>query len=99
MPRVGTAVQQVIDEVAQEMKAKGIPTAIVGSLAEDVEVEKVATYLYECGIPAHAYPTEIPIAVRAKHQWARFRTTDGRARFGVIADDRILECDGEILEG
>ena len=45
---------------------------IVASLAGDVEVEEAAQYLYEHGIPAYAYSTEIPVAVLgAKYQWAR----------------------------
>ena len=36
------------------------------------EVEEAAQYLYEHGIPAYAYSTEIPVAVLgAKYQWAR----------------------------
>jgi 2-keto-4-pentenoate hydratase/2-oxohepta-3-ene-1,7-dioic acid hydratase in catechol pathway len=99
MPGDGAAVQRVIDEVVEEMKAKGIPAAIVGSLAEDVEAGKVAQYLYECEISAYAYPNEIPSAVLgARWQWARFRTGDGPARFGMVVNDRIVECDGDPLE-
>ena len=59
-------------EVVEEMKAKGIVKPIVASLAGDVEVEEAAQYLYEHGIPAYAYSTEIPVAVLgAKYQWAR----------------------------
>ena len=59
-------------QVVAEMKAKGIVKPIVASLAGDVEVEEAAQYLYENGIPAYAYSTEIPVAVLgAKYQWAR----------------------------
>ena len=59
-------------QVVEEMKAKGIVKPIVASLAGDVEVEEAAQYLYEHGIPAYAYSTEIPVAVLgAKYQWAR----------------------------
>jgi len=59
-------------EVAAEMRAKGIEKPIVASLAGDVEVEEAAEYLYQHGIPAYAYSTEIPVAVLgAKYQWAR----------------------------
>ena len=59
-------------EVVDEMQAKGIDKPIVASLAGDVEVEEAAEYLYEHGIPAYAYSTEIPVAVLgAKYQWAR----------------------------
>ncbi len=59
-------------EVVEEMKAKGKVKPVVASLAGDVEVEEAAQYLYEHGIPAYAYSTEIPVAVLgAKYQWAR----------------------------
>jgi acetyl coenzyme A synthetase (ADP forming)-like protein len=58
-------------QVVEEMRAKGIVKPIVASLAGDVEVEEAAQYLYEHGIPAYAYSTEIPVAVLgAKYQWA-----------------------------
>ena len=45
---------------------------MVASLAGDVEVEEAAQYLYEHGIPAYAYSTEIPVEILgAKYQWAR----------------------------
>jgi len=45
---------------------------VVASLAGDVEVEEAAEYLYQHGIPAYAYSTEIPVAVLgAKYKWAR----------------------------
>ena len=59
-------------EVKNEMLAKGIEKPIVASLAGDVEVEEAAEYLYQNGIPAYAYSTEIPVAVLgAKYKWAR----------------------------
>lgn len=59
-------------EVRDEMRALGIEKPIVASLAGDVQVEEAAQYLYEHGIPAYAYSTEIPVAVlAAKYQWAR----------------------------
>src|SRR5438045_1718979 len=59
-------------QVVEEMKAKGIVKPIVASLAGDVEVEEAAQYLYEHGIPAYAYSTEIPVAVlAATYQRAR----------------------------
>jgi Ligase-CoA domain len=46
-------------------------TPIVASLAGDIEVE-AADYLYQNGIVAYAYSTEIPVAVLgAKYKWAR----------------------------
>src|SRR5258706_9635376 len=45
-------------EVKKEMEAKGFVKPMVASLAGDVEVEEAAEYLYQNGIPAHAYSTE-----------------------------------------
>src|SRR6202048_3554401 len=59
-------------EVVAEMRAKGIEKPGVASLAGDVEVEEAAEYLYQHGVPAYAYSTEIPVAVLgAKYKWAR----------------------------
>jgi acyl-CoA synthetase (NDP forming) len=59
-------------EVIDEMRAKGIHKPIVASLAGDVEVEEASEYLFDHGIPAYPYSTEIPVAVLgAKYQWAR----------------------------
>jgi acetyl coenzyme A synthetase (ADP forming)-like protein len=59
-------------EVVDQMRAKGIEKPVVASLAGDVEVEEAAEYLYQHGIPAYAYSTEIPVAVLgAKYRWAR----------------------------
>ena len=67
-----TVFARLVVEVVEEMKAKGIVKPIVASLAGDVEVEEAAEYLYQHGIPAYAYSTEIPVAVLgAKYQWAR----------------------------
>ena len=54
------------------MKAKGIEKPIVASLAGDVEVEEAAEYLFQHGIPAYPYTTEMPVTVLgAKYKWAR----------------------------
>jgi acetyl coenzyme A synthetase (ADP forming)-like protein len=59
-------------EVVLEMRAKGFEKPVVASLAGDVEVEEAAEYLYQHGIPAYAYSTEIPVAVLgAKYKWTR----------------------------
>src|SRR4051794_39613144 len=59
-------------EVRDEMRAKGIEKPIVASLAGDVEVEEASQYLYDHGIPAYAYSTELPVEVLgAKYKWAR----------------------------
>ena len=63
---------KLVAEVVEEMKAKGIEKPIVASLAGDVQVEEAAEYLFDHGIPAYAYSTEIPVAVLgAKYKWAR----------------------------
>jgi acetyl coenzyme A synthetase (ADP forming)-like protein len=59
-------------EVKEEMAAKGIEKPMVASLAGDVEVEEASEYLYQHGIPAYAYSTELPVEVLgAKYKWAR----------------------------
>ena len=63
---------RLVVEVIEEMRAKGIEKPIVASLAGDIEVEEAAEYLYQRGVPAYAYSTEISVAVLgAKYQWAR----------------------------
>ena len=63
---------KLVTEVVEELRAKGIDKPIVASLAGDVEVEEAADYLYQNGIVAYAYSTEIPVAVLgAKYKWAR----------------------------
>jgi acyl-CoA synthetase (NDP forming) len=62
----------LVVEVVEEMKAKGIVKPIVASLAGDIQVEQAAEHLYDHGVPAYAYSTEIPVAVLgAKYKWAR----------------------------
>src|SRR6476661_1844800 len=59
-------------EIVDEMRFKGIHKPVVASLAGDVEVEEAAEYLYQNGIPAYAYSTELPVEVLgAKYKWAR----------------------------
>jgi acyl-CoA synthetase (NDP forming) len=63
---------KLVAEVVEEMRAKGIHKPIVASLAGDVEVEQASEYLYDHGIPAYPYSTEVPVAVLgAKYKWAR----------------------------
>ncbi len=63
---------KLVAEVVEEMKAKGISKPIVVSLAGDVEVEEAAEYLFDHGVPAYPYSTEMPVAVLgAKYKWAR----------------------------
>ena len=59
-------------EVVEEYRAKGIDKPVVASLVGDVEVEQACEYLYERGIVAYPYTTEIPVEVLgAKYRWAR----------------------------
>jgi acetyl coenzyme A synthetase (ADP forming)-like protein len=63
---------KLVADVKEEMKAKGIEKPMVASLAGDVEVEEASEFLYDHGVPAYPYSTEIPVAVLgAKYQWAR----------------------------
>jgi acyl-CoA synthetase (NDP forming) len=63
---------QLVAEVVAEMKAKGIEKPVVASLAGDVQVEEAAEYLFDHGIPAYPYSTEMPVMVLgAKYKWAR----------------------------
>jgi acyl-CoA synthetase (NDP forming) len=58
--------------VVEEARAKGIDKPVVASLVGDVEVEQASEYLYERGIVAYPYTTELPVAVLgAKYRWAR----------------------------
>ena len=58
--------------VVQEARDADIHKPIVASLVGDVEVEEASEYLYERGIVACPYTTELPVAILgAKYQWAR----------------------------
>jgi acetyl coenzyme A synthetase (ADP forming)-like protein len=62
----------LVVEIVEEMKAKGIHKPVVASLAGDVEVEQAAEHLYRNNVPAFAYTTETPVQVlAAKYRWAR----------------------------
>jgi acetyl coenzyme A synthetase (ADP forming)-like protein len=59
-------------EVVEECRGKGIDKPVVASLVGDVEVEEASEYLYERGIVAYPYSTEVPVEVLgAKYRWAR----------------------------
>jgi acyl-CoA synthetase (NDP forming) len=59
-------------EVVTEARAKGIDKPIVASLVGDVEVEAACEKLYDHGIVAYPYTTEVPVEVLgAKYKWAR----------------------------
>jgi acetyl coenzyme A synthetase (ADP forming)-like protein len=63
---------ELCTRVVQEARDKGIDKPIVASLVGDVEVEEASEYLYERGIVACPYTTELPVAILgAKYQWAR----------------------------
>jgi acyl-CoA synthetase (NDP forming) len=63
---------ELVAEVVEEYRKKGIVKPIVASLAGDVEVEEAAEYLYEHGVVAYPYTTELPVQVLgAKYRWAR----------------------------
>jgi acyl-CoA synthetase (NDP forming) len=63
---------EVVTGIVEELRERGIEKPIVASLAGDVEVEQASTYLFEHGIPAFPYTTEVPVEVlAAKYQWAR----------------------------
>jgi len=58
--------------VVDELRNKGINKPVVASLVGDVEVEDACEYLYERGVVAYPYTTELPVAVLgAKYRWAR----------------------------
>jgi acetyl coenzyme A synthetase (ADP forming)-like protein len=63
---------KVVTEMVDELRGQGIEKPIVASLAGDVEVEEASEYLFEHGIPAFPYTTEVPVEVlAAKYRWAR----------------------------
>ena len=63
---------EVMSEVVEEYRQRGIEKPVVASLAGDVEVEEASQYLFEHGIPAFPYTTETPVEVlAAKYRWAR----------------------------
>jgi acetyl coenzyme A synthetase (ADP forming)-like protein len=63
---------RLLAEIVEEMRAKDIHKPVVVSLAGDVEVEEASEYLFDHGIPAYPYSTEIPVDVLgAKYKWAR----------------------------
>jgi acyl-CoA synthetase (NDP forming) len=63
---------ELVAEVVEEYREKGVVKPIVASLAGDVEVEEAAEYLYDHGVVAYPYTTELPVQVLgAKYRWAR----------------------------
>jgi acyl-CoA synthetase (NDP forming) len=63
---------EVVADVVDEYRARGVEKPVVASLAGDVEVERASQHLFDHGIPAYPYTTELPVEVlAAKYRWAR----------------------------
>jgi acyl-CoA synthetase (NDP forming) len=63
---------KLVGEVVEEKRKEGINKPIVASLVGDVQVEEASEYLYDRGIVAYPYTTELPVTVLgAKYRWAR----------------------------
>ncbi|ONI87131.1 CoA-binding protein [Saccharothrix sp. ALI-22-I] len=63
---------ELVVEVVQHYRDKGIHKPVVASLSGDVEVEEASEHLYRHGIVAYPYTTEKPVDVLgAKYRWAR----------------------------
>ncbi len=59
-------------EDARRLSSRQRRPALRRDYAGDVEVEEASEYLYQNGIPAYAYSTELPVEVLgAKYKWAR----------------------------
>jgi len=63
---------ELVAEVVEEARQKGIDKPVVASLVGDVQVEDACQYLYDRRIVAYPYTTETPVEVLgAKYKWAR----------------------------
>ncbi len=63
---------QLLAEVVDECRQRGINKPVVASLVGDVQVEDACAYLFDRQIVAYPYTTEIPVSVLgAKYRWAR----------------------------
>ncbi|WP_116198409.1 acetate--CoA ligase family protein [Amycolatopsis circi] len=63
---------ELVVDVVEEFRRKGIHKPVVASLSGDVEVEAASEHLYAHGVVAYPYTTEKPVAVLgAKYRWAR----------------------------
>lgn len=63
---------ELVVEVVEEFRAKGIHKPVVASLSGDVEVEQASSYLFDHAVVAYPYTTERPVQVLgAKYRWAR----------------------------
>ncbi|MGI5521760.1 acetate--CoA ligase family protein [Micromonospora sp. CA-259024] len=75
---------ELVVDVVEEFRSKGIHKPVVASLAGDVEVEEASEHLYRHGIVAYPYTTEKPVAVLgAKYRWARSA--------GLLADGESVD--------
>lgn len=62
----------VVIDVVTKARAAGIDKPVVASLSGDTEVEAASRKLFEHGIVAYPYTTEMPVQVLgAKYRWAR----------------------------
>jgi acetyl coenzyme A synthetase (ADP forming)-like protein len=62
----------LVVEVVSAARTRGIDKPIVASLVGDTDVERASEILFEHGIPAYPYTTELPVDVLgAKYRWAR----------------------------
>jgi len=63
---------ELVGEVVEEYRKRGIDKPVVASLSGDVEVEQASEYLFDRGVVAYPYTTELPVEVLgAKYRWAR----------------------------
>ena len=63
---------ELVADVVEEFRAKGIDKPVVASLSGDVQVEEASQYLFDHGVVAYPYTTETPVQVLgAKYRWAR----------------------------
>ena len=62
----------LVIEAVSDARARGIDKPVVASLVGDTEVEQASEKLFEHGVPAYPYTTELPVDVLgAKYRWAR----------------------------
>ncbi len=70
---------ELVADVVEEYRKQGHHKPVVASLAGDVEVEEASQYLFEHGVVAYPYTTELPVQVLgAKYRWARTAGLIGR---------------------
>ncbi|WP_017539071.1 acetate--CoA ligase family protein [Nocardiopsis halophila] len=63
---------ELVADVVTRARAEGIDKPVVASLSGDTEVEAACAHLFEHGVAAYPYTTEMPVQVLgAKYRWAR----------------------------